>query len=298
MIRRAVKLVLFASALGCGALLALAVNRETVDGSGVSSVGLVLLGGDGNDVLIGGAGGDRLEGGNGNDALRGGAGDDTLIAGSGNDTLQGEAGKDTLDGGSGTDSAVVQTAAPIAYWNFNETSGTTLKDLAGKAQNGTVYGSNLDLDDDGPPASLAPFGAKTGVDFDNLSSQYVAVAPDSEFEVADGSIQFWFNTEDAGRDQTLFAKDHKGTGAGQLRIGIDSRDLSGDGRAFVARYGISYPQLRDGQGSAAHDYGTSGFPENFLVDPKGRLRLMWAGPVTLDELNQEVVPLLHQRTNH
>jgi hypothetical protein len=63
------------------------------------------------------------------------------------------------------------------------------------------------------------------VDFDNLSSQYVAVAPDSEFEVADGSIQFWFNTEDAGRDQTLFAKDHKGTGAGQLRIGIDSRDL-------------------------------------------------------------------------
>lgn len=35
MIRRFVKLVLFASALGGGALLGLAVNRETVDGSGV-----------------------------------------------------------------------------------------------------------------------------------------------------------------------------------------------------------------------------------------------------------------------
>lgn len=80
-------------------------------------------------------------------------------------------------------------------------------------------------------------------------------------------------------------------------LGIDSRDLSGDGRAFVARYGLSYPQLRDGQGSAAHDYGTSGFPENFLIDPKGRLRLMWAGPVTLDELNEEVVPLLQRKTN-
>ena len=34
MIRRAIKFVLFASALGCGALLAVAVNRETVDGSG------------------------------------------------------------------------------------------------------------------------------------------------------------------------------------------------------------------------------------------------------------------------
>lgn len=81
-------------------------------------------------------------------------------------------------------------------------------------------------------------------------------------------------------------------------LGIDSRDLSGDGKAFVDRYGISYPQLRDGQGSAAHDYGTTGFPENFLVDPKGRLRQMWAGPVTLDELNEEVVPLLHQKTNN
>ena len=34
MLRRAVKFVLFASALGCGALLAVAMNRETVDGSG------------------------------------------------------------------------------------------------------------------------------------------------------------------------------------------------------------------------------------------------------------------------
>ncbi|MGN6815442.1 MAG: TlpA family protein disulfide reductase [Solirubrobacterales bacterium] len=81
-------------------------------------------------------------------------------------------------------------------------------------------------------------------------------------------------------------------------LGIDSRDLSDDGKAFVHRYGTSSPQLRDGQGNAAHDYGTTGFPENFLIDPKGRLRLMWAGPVALDELNEEVVPLLHQRQNH
>jgi cytochrome c biogenesis protein CcmG, thiol:disulfide interchange protein DsbE len=78
-------------------------------------------------------------------------------------------------------------------------------------------------------------------------------------------------------------------------LGIDSRDLSDDGRAFVDRYRISYPQLHDGQGNAAHDYGTSGFPESFLIDPKGRLRLMWKGAVTLDELNEEVVPLLHQK---
>ncbi len=80
-------------------------------------------------------------------------------------------------------------------------------------------------------------------------------------------------------------------------LGIDSDDLSDDGKAFVDRYGISYTQLHDGQGSAAHDFGTSGFPESFLVDPKGRLRLMWTGPVTLDDLKEEVVPLLHQKKN-
>jgi hypothetical protein len=185
---------------------------------------LVLLGGDGDDVLIGGAAADRLEGGGGNDFLRGGAGDDTLIAGSGNDTLQGESGKDALDGGSGNDTAVVQTALPIAYWNLNETSGTTLKDLAGKPQNGTFYG-DPDLGNSGPSTSVAPFGAKTSAEFNHDSADYIAVAPDAEFEVADGTIQFWFKTDDAGRDQTLFAKDHKDTAAGQVRIGIDSRDL-------------------------------------------------------------------------
>lgn len=75
-------------------------------------------------------------------------------------------------------------------------------------------------------------------------------------------------------------------------LGIDSRDLSGDGRAFVDRYGLSYPQLRDGDGATAHDYGTTGVPENFLIDPKGRLRLHLVGPVTGENLNDEVAPLL------
>lgn len=91
----------------------------------------------------------------------------------------------------------------------------------------------------------------------------------------------------------IFQKQHGN--AGFTILGIDSRDLSEDGEAFVDRYGISYPQLRDGNGSAAHDFGASAFPENFLIDPKGRVRLTWTGPVTLDDLNEEVVPLLHRK---
>jgi cytochrome c biogenesis protein CcmG/thiol:disulfide interchange protein DsbE len=75
-------------------------------------------------------------------------------------------------------------------------------------------------------------------------------------------------------------------------VGVDSRDLSGDGRGFVRRYGLSYPQLRDGNGDAAHEYGTTGVPENFLVDPRGRIRLLVRGPVTGDYLKEAVAPLL------
>ena len=75
-------------------------------------------------------------------------------------------------------------------------------------------------------------------------------------------------------------------------LGIDSRDLSGDGRSFVSRYGLSYPQLRDGDGGAAHDFGTTGVPENFLIGPEGKVRLLLRGPVTAEYLNRYVAPLL------
>jgi Ca2+-binding RTX toxin-like protein len=52
-----------------------------------SAIGLVENGGDGNDVLIGGAGNDTLSGGNGDDVLIGRAGQDTLDGGPGNNTL-------------------------------------------------------------------------------------------------------------------------------------------------------------------------------------------------------------------
>ena len=75
-------------------------------------------------------------------------------------------------------------------------------------------------------------------------------------------------------------------------LGIDTRDLSGDGQKFVRQYGLTYPQLRDGDGRRAHDFGTTGVPENFLVDPQGKLRLSRRGPVTDEYLRQYVAPLL------
>jgi cytochrome c biogenesis protein CcmG/thiol:disulfide interchange protein DsbE len=80
--------------------------------------------------------------------------------------------------------------------------------------------------------------------------------------------------------------------AGFTVLGIDTGDVSGDGRAFVRRFGLSYPQLRDGDGASADDFGTTGVPENYLVDPRGKVRLVVVGPISAEDLADEVAPLL------
>jgi Ca2+-binding RTX toxin-like protein len=66
-----------------------------------------LFGYAGNDWIIGERGGDTLDGGSGDDTLDGFAGADSLFGGSGNDTLNGGAGADSLFGGTGNDTYIV-----------------------------------------------------------------------------------------------------------------------------------------------------------------------------------------------
>ena len=65
--------------------------------------GVRITAGNGNDVVAGMAGEDRLYGENGNDTLSGGDGHDLLDGGRGNDVLHGQGGNDLLVGGKGDD---------------------------------------------------------------------------------------------------------------------------------------------------------------------------------------------------
>ena len=79
------------------------ITTTALAGTGVQRV--VMDGGDGNDVLNGGAANSQLQlfGGAGDDSLTGGLRADTLSGGDGNDKLGGGRGLDTLDGGAGND---------------------------------------------------------------------------------------------------------------------------------------------------------------------------------------------------
>jgi cytochrome c biogenesis protein CcmG, thiol:disulfide interchange protein DsbE len=80
-------------------------------------------------------------------------------------------------------------------------------------------------------------------------------------------------------------------------VGIDSNDLSPDARAFIERYGVEYPQLHDGDGDLAKDFGTTGVPESYLFDPEGKLQVPWRGPVDERILREQFLPLIPAKGN-
>lgn len=91
-----------------------------------------------------------------------------------------------------------------------------------------------------------------------------------------------------------FARRYRGRNVRVL--GIDVQDNSDDALAFIREYRLDYPQLRSVGDERSAAFGSTGVPENFLVDPRGRLALIRRGPVDQEILEQEVVPIVEGRS--
>jgi cytochrome c biogenesis protein CcmG/thiol:disulfide interchange protein DsbE len=87
-----------------------------------------------------------------------------------------------------------------------------------------------------------------------------------------------------------FARRYRGRGVSVL--GIDVQDNSDDALAFIRDNHVDYPQLRSIGDERSSAFGSTGVPENFLVDPRGRLALIWRGPVDQAFLEKQVVPTI------
>jgi thiol-disulfide isomerase/thioredoxin len=79
---------------------------------------------------------------------------------------------------------------------------------------------------------------------------------------------------------------------GTTVVGINVQDNRGDALAFLRDHPSGYPQLRSVGDERSDAFGSTGVPENFLVDPRGRLALIWRGPVDDSFLRDRVVPLI------
>jgi cytochrome c biogenesis protein CcmG/thiol:disulfide interchange protein DsbE len=75
-------------------------------------------------------------------------------------------------------------------------------------------------------------------------------------------------------------------------LGINVQDNEDDARAFLREHPTAYPQLRSVGNERSEAFGSTGVPENFLVEPDGDLALVWRGPVDDQFLRERVTPLI------
>jgi cytochrome c biogenesis protein CcmG/thiol:disulfide interchange protein DsbE len=71
---------------------------------------------------------------------------------------------------------------------------------------------------------------------------------------------------------------------GVVVVGVDSKDFSGDARAFMRHYGVTYPVVRDSDGNLWGPYGVTGVPETRVINRDGKYAAKFFGAITAAQL--------------
>jgi cytochrome c biogenesis protein CcmG/thiol:disulfide interchange protein DsbE len=78
-------------------------------------------------------------------------------------------------------------------------------------------------------------------------------------------------------------------------VGIDYKDKPDDATKLLAQQGDPYRRVGvDGDGRVAIDFGVYGVPETYIVDKSGRIRYRQVGPITAEDYDKKILPLLSQ----
>jgi cytochrome c biogenesis protein CcmG, thiol:disulfide interchange protein DsbE len=77
--------------------------------------------------------------------------------------------------------------------------------------------------------------------------------------------------------------------------GIDYKDKPEDATRLLAQFGDPYRGIGiDREGRIAIDFGVYGVPETYVVDQAGRIRYRQVGPITPEDYEAKLLPLLKQ----
>lgn len=165
---------------------------------------------DGNDLLAGTDGADRLDGGAGGDWILGFDGPDALSGGTGGDVLIGGAGADRIDGGAGDD--FVEAANILHEAALRDTSGpdNAIADviLAYDMTAGSDAGDTVALgpgDDTVVPGSDDTVTGGAGIDRFALGDWIEGGRPVeiTDFDVAEDVISFVYDSDGATPEMTV-----------------------------------------------------------------------------------------------
>ncbi len=75
--------------------------------------------------------------------------------------------------------------------------------------------------------------------------------------------------------------------------GLDYKDKNEDAELWLKKGGDPYVlSVSDADGRIGIDYGVYGVPETYVIDKQGVIRYKQIGPVTLQSLNEKILPLV------
>ena len=75
-------------------------------------------------------------------------------------------------------------------------------------------------------------------------------------------------------------------------LGVAFQDSEAAVRSALAEYGTTYATGLDAGDRIAVQYGITGIPETFIVDPNGRVAYVHVGPITAAALSAQLDALL------
>ena len=94
-------------------------------------------------------------------------------------------------------------------------------------------------------------------------------------------VNFWASWCDPCRDEAALLEDawRREQDNGIVFIGLDYLDQEPAAKAYLAEFGITYPNGPDLQSQAARRYGIKGVPETYFVNPEGEIVQAVIGPI-------------------
>ncbi len=78
-------------------------------------------------------------------------------------------------------------------------------------------------------------------------------------------------------------------------IGLNYKDHPTDAKEWLRKLGNPYQvSIMDLEGRTGIDWGVYGVPETFVMDKNNIVRYKHTGPITLDDINNTLIPLLNK----
>lgn len=80
---------------------------------------------------------------------------------------------------------------------------------------------------------------------------------------------------------------------GVMFIGVDYVDSDAEGRKFIEKYGITYPNGPDLGNRISDAYKIKGVPETFIIDRQGEIVFFAMRPLSFEELSAQIEKALN-----